>query len=101
MDNCLAYGLDCAASAELFALNYRTGELVPWDQFTLPTPAPTATPSPTPLPGPDLTRQPVYTHPSGRYAFYVGLDGHSLWLEPQEGDPVLWVNDGTNFVYIP
>ena len=100
-DPCHYWGTECPDLPELFALNYRTGELLPRDQFNPPTPTPLPTPTPTPLPGPDLSRQPVYAHPSGAYAFYVGLDGASLWLVPQVGEPELWVADGKNFIYIP
>lgn len=37
---CLAYGIDCDEAPELFALNWRTGEIVPWHENQLPTPGP-------------------------------------------------------------
>jgi hypothetical protein len=100
-DPCLLYGSNCSNPPERFALNYRTGELIPWDQFPLPAPTPTPTFLPTPLIAPDLSQTPIYAHPSGRYAFFVGFDGHSLWLVPQDGEPVLWVDEGYNFTYLP
>ena len=36
--NCLSYGIDCEGEPGLFALNWRTGEMVPWDEVSLPTP---------------------------------------------------------------
>lgn len=32
---------------------------------------------------------------------YVGEGGSSLWLVPKQGEPVLWVKEGWNFVYVP
>jgi hypothetical protein len=108
-DNCLSYGIDCPNPTEYFLFNWLTGNIASPDYAVPPTPTlkpsktPTATPTPTstPIPGPDLSRQPVYAHPSGAYAFYVGLNGASLWLVPQEGDAVLWVAEGENFIYFP
>jgi hypothetical protein len=108
-DDCLSYGIDCPNPAEHFLVNWRTGNLVPPDYklpqtptaTTIPSSTPTVAPIPTPIPGPDLARQPVYAPPSGAYAFYVGLDGSSLWLVPKAGDAVLWVADGENFIYVP
>ena len=42
---CLLYGIDCAEAPTLLALNWRTGEVIPWDATVLPTPVPSATPS--------------------------------------------------------
>jgi len=35
---CLLYGKACAQSPELFALNWQTGQLVPWNEWVTPTP---------------------------------------------------------------
>jgi len=43
---CFLYGLDCAQLPTLFALNWRTGELVPWEEAALATPSPTIAPIP-------------------------------------------------------
>jgi hypothetical protein len=101
---CLLEGLECPTEPERFALNWRTGELLPWDEFT----PPSATPQPTPVEsaeqpeaGPDFTRLPVYADPDGQFTFYVGLDKHSLWLVPAQGDPALWVIDSSDFIYLP
>ena len=91
---CLIYGKECAIPPDLFALNWRTGEL-------LPTHTPPPPPPPTCAAKPDLNRTPIYTHPAGTYSFYVGDDNRSLWLVPQTGQPVLWVQDGENFIYVP
>jgi hypothetical protein len=40
---CLVDGVNCAESPVLFALNWRTHELIPWDEAVLPTPLPTQT----------------------------------------------------------
>lgn len=98
---CLLYGKECAAPPELFALNWRTGELLPWAEAPLPPPTPTPPSPPTCAAKPDLNRRPLYTHPAGRYSFYVGNDNKSLWLVPQMGQPVLWVQEGENFMYVP
>jgi hypothetical protein len=105
---CLLYGTGCSSQPDLFALNWQTGELVAWENVPLPTATPTSSAltstlesTVTPTPGPDLSLPPVYAHPLGAYAFYVGLDGHSLWLVPAEGQPELWVEDGSHFMYLP
>lgn len=108
-DDCLSYGIGCPGADERFLINWHTGNLAPPD-FELPptpttTPAPSPSPTPTPapaiMPGPDLSREPVYAPPSGAYAFYVGLDGSSLWLVPRVGEPQVWVGRGENFIYVP
>ena len=48
---CLLYGIDCAEPPELSALNWRTGELVPWDEAALPTPIPVTKPTESPPAG--------------------------------------------------
>jgi WD40 repeat protein len=94
---CLLYGEQCENPAELFWLNWQTGEIVPGAQIALPTP----TPEPTQYtPGPDTNQAPIYTHPAGEYAFYIGNDNHSLWLVPPEGEPQLWVAEGQDFRYV-
>ena len=139
---CRIYGESCAAPTELFALNWKTGELLSWsdavasgtiDENVL---APTAI-IPVPnqqsifeisdqyqlyqgptkntffvhwrwasdekaffLAGPDLITTPIYKHPTGNYAFYLGIDGRSLWMVPSQGLPIPWVLDGENFFYL-
>lgn len=100
-EQCLVYGKECATYPDLFALNWRTGELLPWDEAPIVPLTPTPPPSPSRTMKPDLSRSPVYSHPSGEYGFYVGQDNQSLWLVPQTGQPVLWVRDGENFIYVP
>ena len=41
---CVSYGMDCEGEPDLFALNWRTGELIPWDASILPTPSLIGTP---------------------------------------------------------
>jgi hypothetical protein len=122
---------------ELFALNWRTGTLVPWDQMVqkglVPGMEPTEEPGPdrTDIPvynfpygslypgpdentfwldgpgsgyiltGPDLEAAPIYSHPDGLYAYFVGIDGKTLWMVPAEGEPILWVLQGENYFYLP
>jgi hypothetical protein len=110
---CAAYGRDCPVEREL-ALNWRTGEVVPWEQVAvthtasptvLPTPTftphPMPTPAPTSTPGPDLTKSPIYADPGGAFTLYPGPDAEGLWRVPAQGEPVLLVKDGHHFVYIP
>jgi len=101
LDQCHDYTQNCADPVELFALNWRTGELVPWEQAPLPTATSIPEPTATPTHGPNLNTSPIYVEPSGAYAFYVGMDGHSLWLVPTNGAPELWVTEGEDFVYVP
>jgi hypothetical protein len=139
---CRMYAQDCAAPVELFALNWKTGELVPWtDMFNsglVPDPNLTATPigpnsaeeplfeqpdqytlytgprehtfwikwryapegAAMLLAGPDLDSKPIYQHPSGDYAYYLGIDDKSLWMVPREGLPLPWVFNGQNYFYL-
>lgn len=133
---CRIYGTNCPTPVENFALNWKTGELVPWDEMVqagdVPGLEPREMPGPdrsqdpvvdflrgwlyagpdedtlwlvregTPiLTAPDLESSPIYTHPEGLYAYYVGIDGETLWMVPAEGDPVLWVLNGQNYFYLP
>jgi len=105
--NCAVYGFRCPDPVERFALNWRTGELVPWDQRPAALETPTVTPTPTPAAtaatpsAPDLARPAFFTAPDGTYALHLGADERSLWCIPAAGEPVLWVNNGANFTYIP
>ena len=47
---CLEFALGCAQAPDLFALNWRTGQLVPWNENLLPTPIPRPTPTEGPPP---------------------------------------------------
>jgi len=87
--------------ATYFAFNWKTGELIPWDEFLVSNHNQTTTPIPTLLSGPDRSREPLYTHPDSSYSLYVGNDGQSLWYVPQQGAPVLWVQSGYDFAYFP
>ncbi len=107
--SCAVYGFRCAEPVERFALHWRTGELLPWDQRpaalqVTPTPTPSAaTPTPTPMPPapPDLSGPPFYTAPDGRYVLRLGQDGQSLWCIPTDGEAVLWIKNGSYFTYLP
>lgn len=94
---CALFGLDCMVSEEeVLAINWKTGETLPWDEADLPEPQPLS-----PCPQPDLEAQPVYKDPAGAFALYTGAGGRTLWFVPQQGEPVLWVADGEGFVYLP
>jgi Tol biopolymer transport system component len=97
--SCTWYGRNCPGPAENLALNWRTGEIVPWQEVEhlLPPPVATAVP-PT---GPNLTATPVYANPEIGYALYPGQDGRSLWCVPEGGSPQKWVDDAELFVYVP
>jgi len=105
--NCAVYGFRCADPVERFALNWRTGELVPWDARPAAAVTPTVTPTPTPAavasqPAvPDLSRPAFYTAPNNTYTLHLGQDEQSLWCVPTDGEPVLWVNNGAYFTYVP
>ncbi len=92
---CALYGYDCMQPAEEFAINWTTGEILPWADV-LPASEPASAKSP-----PDPSRAPVYLDPDGAFALFTGMDGHSLWYVPSDGEPVLWVTSGEDFVYIP
>ncbi len=92
------YGREPCPGAENMALNAYTGEVIPFDPSQLPQ---MAVPTPTATPGPRLAGKAVYADPGGRFAFYAGLDGHSLWLAPAGEPPVLWVAEGEEFIYLP
>ncbi len=92
-------GSDCPGDGEPFMLNWRTGELTPIEPT--PVPAPTMEPpEPAPLTGPDLDTTP-FPIDKAQYNLYLGLDKHSLWCVPDDGDPVQWIGNGDNFVYVP
>jgi hypothetical protein len=103
--DCLSAAQQCPDEPEVLALNWSTGAVLPWDEAPLPTGTPTsaapltdelAQPQP-PAPG----QKPLYRDPAGNYSFALGADGTSLWMVPLEGQPVLWVRQGTSFAYIP
>ncbi len=93
---CALYGVDCAEPAELMALNWVTGEMLPWDEAGLP-----EVPDSPAESGPDFNAAPVYEDPDGSFTFFPGLDGRSLWRVPTNGEPEQWVQDGQGFVYLP
>ena len=105
--DCARYGFRCADPVERFALNWRTGELVPWDARPAAAETPTVTPTPAPVATvpqpetPDLTRPAFYAASDGTYALHLGADEQSLWCVPTGGEPVLWINTGTNFTFVP
>ncbi|MBN2392236.1 MAG: hypothetical protein JXR84_16025 [Anaerolineae bacterium] len=105
--NCTVYGFRCADPVERFALNWRTGELVPWDARPAAAEVPTVTPTPTPAATtpqpitPNLDQPAFYTAADGTYTLRLGGDKRSLWCVPTGGEPVLWVNTGANFTYVP
>lgn len=92
---CALTGGSCAEPAEEFALNWKTGELVRWDEAGLSEATPAL------VNGPNRNVEPIYTDPNVAFTFYPGLDGHSLWYVPTDGEPELWVKDGAGFVYLP
>ncbi len=93
---CALYGLDCKQAPDEMALNWKTGEMLPWSEANV------AEVEPDPAsPLPDLAAQPVYSDPGGTFAFYTDSGGRTLWYVPAAGEPVLWVTEGENFVYLP
>ena len=92
---CALYGQDCAAPPDLFALNWKTGELVAWDAAGL------SAPTSARVVEPDLETGPLFEAKDGAYGLYPGSDGRSLWYVPKDGSPVLWVKDGEGFTYLP
>ena len=103
--NCAVYGSRCVDPVERFALNWRTGELVPWDARPTVAETPTVTPTPPAAASqpaaPDLSRPAFYVAPNNAYTLHLGQDEQSLWCVPAGGEPALWVNNGTHFTYVP
>jgi hypothetical protein len=95
---CTLNGQNCP-DVEFMALNWHTGEILPWEEAPLPTT--TAIPPPTPMPGPNLAVTPICTDPGGASALYPGPNGVGLWRVPPEGEPTVVVEDGHHFFYIP
>jgi hypothetical protein len=107
--DCFLYGFRCPDPTERFALNWQTGEVTPWDERPAagsPAATPTAPPTPALPPSisaPDPARPAFYTAPDETYSLHLGRDERSLWCIPagEDEEPVLWVNNGSNFIYIP
>ena len=101
--NCLLAGTKCEQEAERLALNLVSGEMLHWEEVPLSETTPEAATGQPQTNAPDLTQPPLYSDPDGEYDLYLGLDGHSLWMQPR--DPalpaVLWVQQGQDFIYIP
>jgi len=93
---CALYGQECTEPAEEMALNWKTGEILPWEEAGVKEPAPAPA-----FPLPDLSSPPVYSDPAGAFALYTSPGGRTLWYVPASGEPVLWVTEGENFVYLP
>jgi hypothetical protein len=93
---CALFGFDCMQPADEFALNWKTGEMLPWNEVLPAAAEPTAAAS-----QPDQSGAPVYLDPGGAFALHTSADGRSLWYVPSGGEPVLWVTDGKGFVYVP
>jgi hypothetical protein len=98
---CLLRAENCPQEPAYLALNWRTGQNIRWASFKPPSPTPAPTQTQSPLPGPNLNRPPVYTDPQGGFGFYIGQDGTSLWLVPEQGKAILWVSEGSGFTYLP
>jgi len=96
INRCALFGYDCLKPSEEYALNWKTGELLPWSEAGVSLPS-----EPVDLTQPDLSTEPVYTDAGGDFALYTSFDRRGLWYVPVAGDPVQWVTDGENFVYIP
>ena len=43
----------------------------------------------------------LHSDPGGEFAFFVGLDGKSLWRVAKDGASLQWVNEGEGFFYLP
>lgn len=93
---CGLYGLDCEDKPEVLALDWQTGKQYPWGEARVP--EATATPG---AHLPDLDGEPLYRDPAGEFALYTGKGGKTLWYVPSGQEPVLWVKDGENFIFLP
>jgi hypothetical protein len=93
---CPLYGLDCMKPAEEFALNWKTGEMLPWAEANVSSTGPSPE-----YPAADQASTPVYADPDGAFSLYTSADGHVLWYVPATGDPRVLVAEGENFVYVP
>jgi len=106
---CLVAGSQCPQSPELLGLNWRSGELLPWDEAQKIMPV-----LPTPISEGELndiaikefsantTGTPVYSDPNGFYDYFASYNGLLLWLVPRDPsvEPIKWIS-GSNFIYIP
>ena len=97
-DGCVSSG-NCGEPIENLAFNWRTGEIVPWEDVAhlLPTPSSTAVP----VVAPDLSATPIYENVEMGYALYPGDDERSIWCVPETGVAQLWVQDAEWFAYLP
>lgn len=96
---CTWYGQGCLGPVENLGLNWRTGEIIPWEAVAelVPIPEPTAVPPS----GPNLATTPIYANTEIGYALYMGNDGRSLWCVSEDGNPQKWVEDAEWFMYVP
>ncbi len=106
---CATRGNECSQPPDLLAYQYKTSQLVPWSQTGLPAAAAAADAR---LPTLDL-EHPLYEDPNGAFRILLGSpmpympdtlawQGYaSLWYLPRGGQPILWVESGRGFVYVP
>lgn len=90
---CRIYGENCSAPVELFALNWKTGELAPWDEMVRSGVAPDL--NAIAQSGPDRTLSPIYENPDGRFVLYAGADENTVWLDRFEAGTILTAPDLT------
>jgi hypothetical protein len=86
---CRVYGENCSSPVELFALNWKSGELRLWAEAVQAglVPSPDLTPTPR---GPDPSQQPLYEQPQGQYALYAGPQENTFWVDWR------WGGEGQN-----
>ena len=76
---CRILAQNCASPVEQYGLNWKTGELKPWNEMVATglVPNPNSTEAP---PGPNPGAQPIFERP-GQYTLYAGPEENTFWVD--------------------
>ncbi len=77
--SCRMYADNCASPVEQYGLNWKTGELKPWNELVASGLVPDLNSSETP-PGPDSSQQPIFERPD-QYTLYAGPRENTFWVD--------------------